>query len=150
MQNFISALSQSKSFQFVNEPLSRERGSPHHHDCHSPLHAPRVGLHDDRSPSRRLATVARSDPWKTTPAQVGFPGDATRRRRLPWVVGSDLWNNSRGEDYLLRDQRGEDYHPEQETFALARLGAAKIALDAFAFTCDPRGISGAMGLCTRA
>ena len=112
MQNFISTFSQVKWFQFMNEQLSREQGSPHRHDCHGPPHAPRVGLHDDRSPPRRLAAVARSDPWKTTPAQVGFRGDATWRRRLPWVLGSDLWNNSRGEDYLRRDRRGEDCHPE--------------------------------------
>jgi len=95
-----TSFSPSKSFQFGNEQLCWEQGSPQCHDCHSPPHAARVGFHDDRSPPRRLAVVARSDPWKTTPAQVGFPGDATRRRRLPWVVGSDLWNNSSGGDYL--------------------------------------------------
>ena len=122
MQTFISTFSPSKSFQFVNEQLSREQESPHCHDCHEPPHAPRVGRHDDRSPPRRLAAAARSDPWKTPPAQVGFCQDATRRRRLPWVAGSDLWNNSRGEDYLLRDGRGEDCHAEQEICALARFG----------------------------
>ena len=52
---------------------------------------------------------------------------------MPWVVGSDLWNGSRGEDYLLRDRRDEDCHAEQEICALARLRAAKIELEAFAF-----------------
>jgi len=126
MQNFISTFSPSKSFQFVTEQLSREKESPHRHDCHGPPHAPRVGRHDDRSPPRRLAAVARSDPWKTPPAQVGFSQDATWRRRLPWVVGSDLRNNGRGGDYLRRDRRGEDCHPEQEICALAALGTPKI------------------------
>ena len=94
MQNFISALSPSKSFQFVNEPLSRERGSPHHHDCHGPPH----------------------------PAWVGFPEDATRRRRLPWVANPDLWSNNRGEDYRLRDTPDEDGDPEEKSCALAALG----------------------------
>jgi len=133
MQNFISTFSPSKSFQFVTEQLSREKESPRRHDCHDPPHAPRVGRQDDRSPPRRLAAVARSDPWKTTPAQAGFCQDATRRRRLPWVVGSDRWNTGRGGDYLRRDRRGEDCHPEQEICVLARLRAAKIELEAFAF-----------------
>ena len=102
MQNSTFFFSQVKWFQFVNEQLSREQESPRRIDCHGPPHAPRVGRHDDRSPPRRLAAVARSDPWKTPPAQVGFYGDATRRRTLPWVVGLDVWNNSRGEDYLPR------------------------------------------------
>jgi hypothetical protein len=139
MQNFISTFSPSKSFQFVNEQLSREEESPHRNGCHSPPHAPRVGGHDDRSPPRRLAAVARSDPWKTPPAQVGFYGDATWRRRLPWVVGSDLWNNSRGGDYLLRDRRDEDGDPEEESCALAALGTPKIALVACALTCGAEG-----------
>ena len=63
------------SISFVNEQLCWEEQIPHRHDCHDPPHAARVGLHDDKSPPRRLAAVARSDPWKTTPAQVGFPGD---------------------------------------------------------------------------
>ena len=90
MQNFISTFSPSKSFQFVNEQLRWERDSIHRHDCHGPPHACRVGLQDDRSPPRRLAAVARSDPWNTPPAQVGFSGDVTRRRRLAWVVGSGI------------------------------------------------------------
>ena len=80
MQNFIS---------FVNEQLHWEQESPHRHDCHDPPHTAGMGFLDDRSPPRRLPAVARSDLWKATPAQVGFPGDATWRRRLPWVVGSD-------------------------------------------------------------
>ncbi len=75
---------------FVNEQLYWEEFSPHRYDCHDPPHAARVGFYDDRSPPRRLAWVARSDPWKTTPAKVGFPGDAIPRRRLRWVVGSDI------------------------------------------------------------
>ncbi len=39
MQNFISTFSPSKSFQFVNEQLCRQQGSPRRHDCHSPPHA---------------------------------------------------------------------------------------------------------------
>jgi hypothetical protein len=88
MQNFITMFSPSKSFPFLNEQLCWEQRSPHRHDCHGPPHASRVGLHDDRSPPRRLAAVARSDPWKTPPAQVGFRGDATRRRRLGWAASS--------------------------------------------------------------
>jgi hypothetical protein len=68
MQNFISTFSESKSFQFVIEQLRREKESIHSHDCHDPPHAAPVGLQDDRSPPRRLAAVARSDPWKTRPA----------------------------------------------------------------------------------
>jgi hypothetical protein len=100
MQSFMRSFSPSKSFQFVNEQIFWEQGSTHRHDCHDPPHVARVGFHDDRSPPRSLAAVARSDPWKTTPAQVGFPGDATRRQRLPWVVGSDLSVNITGEGWL--------------------------------------------------
>jgi len=135
MQNFISTFSPSKSFQFVNEQLSREQESPHRRDCHGPPQAARVRRHDDRSPPRRLAAAARSDPWKTPPAQVGFRGDATWRRRSPWVVGSGLWNNSRGGDYLPGDRCGKDCHPEQEICALAALGTPKIEFEAFAFPC---------------
>jgi hypothetical protein len=130
MQNFIS---------FVNEHLSWEEDCPHRHDCHDPPHAADVGFHDDKSPPRRLLGVARSGPWKAMPAQVGFPGDATRRRRSPWVVGSDLWCNNRGEDYLRRDRRGKDCHPEQGICRLARLGAAKIDYEAFVFAYWPKG-----------
>jgi len=139
MQNFISTFSPSKSVQFVNEQPCWEQSSPHCHGCHGPPHAPRVGLHDDRSPPRRLAAIARSAPWKTPPSQVGFRGDATRRRRLPWVVGSDLWNNSRGGDYLLRDRRDEDGDPEEEFCALTALGIPKIARGACALTCGAEG-----------
>jgi hypothetical protein len=139
MQNFISTFSPSKSFQFVTEQLSREKESPHRHDCHGPPHAPRVGRHGDKSPPPRSAAVARSDPWKTPPAQVGFCQHATRRRRLPWVVGSDLWNNSRGGDYLLSDRRHEDGDPEEEFCALTALGTPKIARGACALTCGAEG-----------
>ena len=44
---------------------------------------------------------------------------------MPRVVGSERWNIGRGEDYLLRDRRGEDCHPAQEAFALAAMDAAK-------------------------
>jgi hypothetical protein len=138
MQNFVSTFSPSKSLRFVNEHFSRKQQHPHRLDCHSPPHASRVGLHDDRSPPRRLAAVARSDPWKTPPAQVGFRGDATRRRSLPWVVGSDRWNTGRGEDYLRRDMPDEDCHPEEEFYALAALGAPRIELEACAFTHEPK------------
>jgi hypothetical protein len=125
MQNFIS---------FVNEQLRWEQESPHRHDCHDPPHEARGGFVEDRSPPRRLPAVTRSDPWKVTTAQVGFPGDATRRRRLPWVAGSDICHNSRGEDCLRRDRRGEDCHPGQEIQSLAALSVAKIELGCFAFT----------------
>jgi hypothetical protein len=71
MQNFISTFSPSKSFQFVNEQLSWEQGSSHRSDCHDPPHAARVGLHDDRSPPRRLAAVAGQTSLRTTLARVG-------------------------------------------------------------------------------
>ncbi len=74
MQNFMRLFSPSKLFQLVNGQLSREEESPHPHDCHDPPHAARGGLHDDRSPPRRLAAVARSAPWRTLPARVGFAG----------------------------------------------------------------------------
>jgi hypothetical protein len=64
---------------------------------------------------------------------------------LPWVVGSNLWRSNRGEDYLRRDRRGEDCHPEQEICVLARLAAAKVELEAFAFTCEPKGCFGSHG-----
>jgi hypothetical protein len=91
MQNIIS---------LVNEQLCWEEESFHHHDCHDPPQAARVGFSNDKSPPRRLAGVARSDPWRITPAQVYFHEDATRRRRSLWVVGSDRWNNIGGGDYL--------------------------------------------------
>jgi hypothetical protein len=50
-----------------------------------------------------LVWVARSAPWKATPAQVAFPGNVTRRRRLPRIAGSDRWCNNRGEDYLVKE-----------------------------------------------
>jgi len=103
MRNFMS---------FVNEQLRWEEESPHRHDCHDPPHTAGTEFLDDRSPPRRFPAVARSDPWKTTPAQVGFPRDETRRRRLSWVVGSDRWNNSRGKDCQRRYPHGEDCHPE--------------------------------------
>ena len=93
MQNFISTFSPSKSFGFVNEQLCWEQGSRHCHDCHDPPHAPRVGCHDDRSPPRRLAAVARSD----------------------------LCRTNRGQDYLRRDRWGEDGNPEEDSCALTDL-----------------------------
>ena len=100
MQNFISTFSRSKSFQFVNEQLCWEQRSPHRHDCHGPPHAARVGFHDDRSPPRRLAAVARSDPWKTPPAQVGFSGGRNSEAKIALGVGSDLSANNTGEGWL--------------------------------------------------
>ena len=73
MQNFIS---------FVNERLSWEEINPYCHDCHDPPHAARAALHDDRSPPRRLAGVARSVRWKTTLAQVGFPGGSNSKAKI--------------------------------------------------------------------
>ena len=90
MQNFIS---------FVNEQLRWEQESPHRHDCHDPPHTAGMEFLDDRSPPRRLPAVARSGPWKATPAEVAFPGDAVWRQRLLWVVGSDLSANNTGEGW---------------------------------------------------
>ncbi len=78
MQNFIS---------FGNEQVKREEESPHRHDCHDPPHAARVRVHDDKSPPRRLAAVARSDPWKATPAQMGFPGGRISKANI-WFEAS--------------------------------------------------------------
>ena len=100
MQNFISTFSRSKSFQFVNEQLCWEKRSIHCDGCHSPPHALRIGLDDDRSPPGRLAAVARSDPWTAPPAHVGFSGDVIGSRRLPWAVGSDLSANNTDEGGL--------------------------------------------------
>jgi hypothetical protein len=142
MQNYITSFSASKSSQFVNDQLGWDEGSPHRHDCHDPPHGARVGFAGDRSPPRRLAAVARSDPWKVTRAQVGFPGDATRRRRMSRVAVSDRWNSGTGKDCLRRDWRGEDCHPGQEIQSLAVLSAAKIGPECFAFACMPMGYSG--------
>jgi hypothetical protein len=119
MQNYITSFSASKSSQFVNDQLGWDECSPHRHDCHDPPHGARVGFLDDRPPSRRLAAVARSDPWKVTRAQARFLGDATRRRRLPWVVGSDRWNNSWGKDSPRRYLRGEDGNSREEFCGVA-------------------------------
>ena len=109
MRNFTS---------FVNEQLRWEQESHHRHDGHDPPHTAGIGFLDDRSPPRRLPTVARSDPWKATPARGKSQGDATRMRRLPWVVGSDLWNNSSGKDCHRRYLHGEGCHSEQEIYAV--------------------------------
>jgi hypothetical protein len=128
MQNYITAFSASKSSQIVNDRLSWDESSPDRHDCHDPPHEARGGFLEGRSPPRRLAGVARSDPWKVTRAQARFPGDVTRRRRLSWVAGPDRWNTGTGKDCLRRDQRGEDCYPGREIDALAALPAAKIEL----------------------
>jgi hypothetical protein len=128
MLNFISSFASSKSLRSVNEHHSSEDRSPHRCDCHDPPHKACVGLSDDRSPPRRLAAVARSDPRKAKRAQTGLPWDATRMRRLPRVAASDLCHNSRGTDCLRRDLHGEDCHPGQEIQSLAALSAAKIKL----------------------
>jgi len=133
MQNYITSFSASKSSQFVNDRLSWDEGSPHRHDCHDPPHGVRGGFVEDKSPPRRLPAVARSDPWKVTRAQAGFPGDATRRRRLFWVAGPDRWNTGTGKDCLRRDLHGEDCPPGQEIQSLAALSVAKIELGCFAF-----------------
>jgi len=130
MNNFIG--SPSRPFQFANRQICREEASPYFHDYHDPPDLARRGFHDAKSPPRRLAEVARSDPWRTPPAGVVFPRDATRRERLPWVVGFDFWNNSRGKDCLRRGLRGEDCHPEMEFCPVAGLRATKVAL-------QPRG-----------
>jgi hypothetical protein len=142
MQNYITSFSALKSSQIVNDRLSWDEGSPHRHDCHDPPHEARGGFVDDRSPPRRLPAVARSDPWKVTRAQVGFPGDATRRRRLSRVAGSYRWNTGTGGDCLLRDRRGDDCYPGWEFDALAALPAAKIELECFAFAFLPKGCFG--------
>ena len=100
MQNSAICFFQVKSFQIVNEQLCWEQRSIHCDDWHSPPHALRIGLDDDRSPPGRLAAVARSGPWTTPLAQVGFSGDVIRRRRLPCVVGSGLSANNTDEGGL--------------------------------------------------
>ena len=100
MQNSTIRFFQVMSFQIVNEQLCWEQRSIHCRDCHSPPHALRIGLYDDRSPPQRLAAVARSDPWTAPPAHVGFSGDVIRRRRLAWVVGSGLSANNLAEGGL--------------------------------------------------
>ena len=130
MQNYITSFSALKSSQFINDRLSWDESSPHRHDCHDPPHGVRVGFLEYRSPPRRLAAVARSDPWKVTRAQARFPGDVTRRRRLSWVAGPDRWNTGTGKDCLRRDRRGEDCHPKQEICPFAGLRASRIALAA--------------------
>jgi hypothetical protein len=72
MQNFIG---------FVNEQRCWE-DSPHCHDCHDPPHEARGGFVEDISPPRRLAGVARSDPWKVTRAQLGFPGGGNLEAKI--------------------------------------------------------------------
>src|ERR1017187_2421019 len=140
MQDFISTF--ASPFQFVNVQLYREEVSPHRHDCHDPPHAVGVGFRDHKSPPRRLARVARLQPWKSTLTTVGFPVDATRRGRLHWDVWSDRWNTGMDEDYLRRDGRGEDCHPEQAICSCAGLGDVKIEFEAFALACGPKGCLG--------
>ena len=120
MQDFISTF--SSSLQFVKGQLYREEEFSLHHDCHDPPHATGMGFLDDISPPRRLAGVARADQWRTTPAQVEFPGCASRRRR------SDCWNIGRAKDYLRTDRRDEDCLSKREIHALAALAKAKIAM----------------------
>ena len=120
MQNVIS---------FVNEHLNWEKASIHRNDYHDPPRVAQVGFHEDISPPRRLAAVARSGPRKAAPAQVGFLEDATQRRRLLWVVGSDLRNNSRGKDYLLRDWNREDRHSKVAFSCAADLWTTKLAVN---------------------
>ena len=98
MQNFI---------RFVRKQLCSEKVSFCRHGCHDPPYVPCVGFNEDNFPQRRLAAVARSDPWKVIPA-VASPGDECWRRRLPYPVGSDPLNNGRGKDWLRRHVCGED------------------------------------------
>ena len=133
MQNYIMSFSALKSSQFVNDQLGWDESSPHRHDCHDPPHEARGGFVDDRSPPRRLPALARSGPWKTTPAQVGFPGKAIWRRRLPWVFGSDRWNNSRGKDSPRRHLRGEDGNSREEFCGVAGSRATYGRVEAIAF-----------------
>jgi hypothetical protein len=130
MENFIS---------FVNEHLSWEEDNPQRNDCHDPPHATPMGFVDDRFVPRRLAGVARSGPWRSTPAEMGFPMDASRRRISPWVAESDLWCNNRREKYLRKHQSGEDRHRVEVICALARFGMAMIVLEGFVFACEPKG-----------
>jgi hypothetical protein len=71
MQNSTICFFQVRSFHFANEQRCWEPRSIHCRDCHSPPHALRIGLDDDRPPPRRLAAVARSDPWTTPTAHLG-------------------------------------------------------------------------------
>ena len=123
----------------VNEQLCWEENTPHPHDYHDPPHAPCVGFRNDVSPPRRLAGLARSGPWKATPARVGFPGQAIRRRTSPWVVRFDGWNIRRGKDCQQRYLRDEDRNPGQEICALPMMDVADSQLEAFAFAGVPKG-----------
>ena len=124
MRNYIS---------FVNEEFYREEDCPHRYDCHDPPHGVPVGFLDDRSAKQRLLAVARLDPWKVTPAEVGSPGDASRVRRLPWVAGPDRWNMGRGKDCLRRYRRSEDCNPEQEIVLSLVYGRPRAHLQLRAF-----------------
>ena len=125
MQNCISWL---KSFTLVNDQLCWEEASLYCRDCHDPPPASRLGLHDAKSPPRRLAEAARSDPWRKPPAGVVFPRDVNRRGRLPRAVGPNRWFGERGEDCQARDRRDEDCHAVMEFCPVAELRATKIAL----------------------
>ena len=118
---------------FVNEQFNREEDCPHRHDCHDPPHGVPVGFLDDRSPPQRLPAMARSDPWKVTSAQVGFPADPTRWRRLPWVAGSDRRNMGRGKHCRRRVLCGEECDPEQDVVVSLLYGRAGAHLQLRAF-----------------
>ena len=128
MQNYITSFSVSKSSQFVNDQLGWDEGSPHRHDCHDPPHGARVGFLDDRSPPRRLAGVARSDPWKVTKLRRDSRGMELGGEDCPGLQGQTAGTRGGGRDCLRRDRRGEDCHPGQEIQSLAALAAAKIEL----------------------
>ena len=143
MQNHITSFSTSKSSQIVNDRLGWDEGSPHRHDCHDPPHGARVGFLDDRPPPRRLAAVARSDPWKVTRAQAGFPGGTQLGGEdYSGLPGQTAGTRGGGKDCLLRDRRGEDCYPGQGIHSLALLSRAKIELECFAFAFMSKGCFG--------
>jgi hypothetical protein len=104
MRVYISSFSPSKSFQFVNDQLSWEEENFHHHDYHDPPHALRVGLYDDQYPPQRLAAVARSDHWKTTPAQVGFPRASNPKVKIALVWEGGLLSEQHWRGLVLSEE----------------------------------------------
>ena len=141
MQNYITSFSASKSSQFVNDRLTWDEGRPHRHDCHDPPHGVRVGFIEDRPPPRRLARVARSDPWKVTGAQVDSGGMQLGGEDYSWLQGQTAGTRRGGKDCPRRDLHGEDCHSGQQIYALPVMEVAKSQFEAFAFTGGSKGYS---------
>ncbi len=113
MQNFISSLSLSKSFQFVNDQLCREEHSPYRHDCHDPPQGAAWGFRMTdphrkdcrRWQGRTLGRLHRLE-WDSQGTQPGGEDCLGCRVRPP--------EHGEGKDCLRKDWHGEDCHPEQE------------------------------------